>query len=113
MNKPPYNILVFQLVAGIRHPPRHSGRGSVATGMGAKAAIWIVSDPRPEHIAAVAWLNESGSAAFYMVKVEAVRIGTSPAAPLLTLRLAGRVWHAKPKAKIFLPPCQYLSYPLC
>ena len=55
------------------------------TGMGAKAAIWIVSDPRPEHIAAIAWLNESGSAAFYMVKVEAVRIGTSPAAPLLTL----------------------------
>ena len=55
------------------------------TGMGAKAAIWIVSDPRPEHVAAIAWLNESGSAAFYMVKVEAVRIGESPAAPLFTL----------------------------
>ena len=53
--------------------------------MGAKAAIWIVSDPRPEHVAAVAWLNESSSAAFYMVKVEAVRIGESPAAPLFTL----------------------------
>jgi RecB family endonuclease NucS len=23
------------------------------TGMGAKAAIWIVSDPRPEHVAAI------------------------------------------------------------
>jgi hypothetical protein len=55
------------------------------TGMGAKAAIWIVSDPRPEHVAAIAWLNESSSAAFYMVKVEAVRIGESPAAPLFTL----------------------------
>jgi len=55
------------------------------TGMGAKAAIWIVSDPRPEHVAAIGWLNESSSAAFYMVKVEAVRIGDSPAAPLLTL----------------------------
>jgi hypothetical protein len=55
------------------------------TGMGAKAAVWIVSDPRPEHVAAVAWLNESSSAAFYMVKVEAVRIGESPAAPLFTL----------------------------
>jgi hypothetical protein len=55
------------------------------TGMGAKAAIWIVSDPRPEHVAAVAWLNESSSAAFYMVKVEGVRIGDSKAAPLLTL----------------------------
>ena len=39
------------------------------TGMSAKAAIWIVSDPRPEHVAAIAWLNESSSAAFYMVKV--------------------------------------------
>jgi Domain of unknown function (DUF4268) len=55
------------------------------TGMSAKAAVWIVSDPRPEHVAAVAWLNESSSAAFYMVKVEAVRIGDSPAAPLFTL----------------------------
>jgi hypothetical protein len=55
------------------------------TAMSAKAAIWIVSDPRPEHVAAVAWLNESSSAAFYMVKVEAVRIGDSPAAPLFTL----------------------------
>lgn len=55
------------------------------TGMGARAAIWIVSDPRPEHVAAIAWLNESSSAAFYMVKVEAVRIGDSLAAPLFTL----------------------------
>ena len=55
------------------------------TAMSAKAAVWIVSDPRPEHVAAVAWLNESSSAAFYMVKVEAVRIGDSPAAPLFTL----------------------------
>jgi hypothetical protein len=55
------------------------------TGMSASAAIWIVSDPRPEHVAAVTWLNESNSANFYMVKVEAVRIGDSPPAPLLTL----------------------------
>jgi len=48
------------------------------TGMSAKAAIWIVSDPRPDHVAAVAWLNESSSVAFYMVKVEAIRIGDSP-----------------------------------
>lgn len=55
------------------------------TAMQAKAAIWIVSDPRPEHVAAITWLNESSSAAFYMVKVEAVKIGGSPAAPLFTL----------------------------
>jgi len=55
------------------------------TAMGATVAIWIVSDPRPKHVAAITWLNESSSASFYMVKVEAVKIGNSPAAPLLTL----------------------------
>ena len=55
------------------------------TAIGAKTAIWIVSDPRPEHVAAIGWLNASSSAEFYMVKVEAVRIGESPAAPLFTL----------------------------
>ena len=51
----------------------------------ANTAIWIVSDPRPEHVGAVTWLNESVAASFFLVKVEAVRIGESPAAPLLTL----------------------------
>jgi len=55
------------------------------TAIDAKAAIWIVSHPRPEHVAAITWLNESASAAFYLVKVEAIRIGDSPPAPLLTL----------------------------
>lgn len=53
--------------------------------MKARAAIWIVAEPRPEHVAAIAWLNESSSADFYLVKVEAVRIGSSLPAPLLTL----------------------------
>lgn len=55
------------------------------TAMSARVAIWIVSEPRPEHVAAVAWLNESTGADFYLVKVEAVKIGDSPAAPLLTI----------------------------
>jgi len=55
------------------------------TAISAKTAIWIVSDPRPEHVAAIGWLNQSTSADFYMVKVEAVRIADSPAAPLFTL----------------------------
>jgi len=53
--------------------------------VGATKAIWIVSEPRPEHIRAITWLNESSSAEFFLVKVEAVRIGDSPAAPLFTL----------------------------
>ena len=55
------------------------------TQIGAKAAIWIVSDPRPEHISAISWLSESSSAAFYLLKLEAVRIEDSLPAPLLTL----------------------------
>lgn len=53
--------------------------------MEAKAAIWIVSDPRPEHVSAIAWLNESASADFYLLKLEAIKIGESSPAPLLTL----------------------------
>ncbi len=51
----------------------------------AAAAIWIVKEPRPEHIAAVTWLNKSRDVDFYMLKLEAFRIGDSAAAPLLTL----------------------------
>ncbi len=53
--------------------------------MEAKAAIWIVSDPRPEHVSAITWLNESATASFYLLKLEAIRIGDSDPAPLLTL----------------------------
>jgi len=55
------------------------------TAMGAKGAIWIVRDPRPEHLAAVQWLNQALDTDFYMVKVEAVKIMDSAPAPLFTL----------------------------
>lgn len=55
------------------------------TAVGARTAIWIVSDPRPEHINAISWLNESNAASFYLLKLEAIRIGDSEPAPLLTL----------------------------
>ncbi|BCM91696.1 hypothetical protein IAD21_03571 [Abditibacteriota bacterium] len=54
----------------------------------AAAAIWIVEDPRPEHVGVVNWLNESSDAEFYLVKVEAICIDDSSAAPLLT-RIVG------------------------
>ncbi len=55
------------------------------TAIGAKTAIWIVADPRPEHVGAISWLNESSSANFYLFKIEGIRIGDSEPAPLLTL----------------------------
>ncbi|HVM47051.1 MAG TPA: DUF4268 domain-containing protein [Candidatus Acidoferrum sp.] len=53
--------------------------------IGAKKALWIVGEPRPEHVAAITWLNESSSAAFYLLKIEGIRINDSAPAPLLTL----------------------------
>ena len=50
----------------------HDHLGKVMTylvAIGAKIAIWIVADPRPEHISAIAWLNESSAANFYMLKI--------------------------------------------
>jgi Domain of unknown function (DUF4268) len=53
--------------------------------MGANGAIWIVETPNPEHVTAISWLNENSSGSFYLVKVEALKIGNSEPAPLLTL----------------------------
>ena len=55
------------------------------TAIDARTAIWIVAHPRPEHVGAITWLNESSSAFFYLVKAEAIRIDDSRPAPLLTL----------------------------
>jgi hypothetical protein len=56
----------------------------------ASTAIWVTSEPRVEHQKVIDWLNESTPAdiAFFLVKVEAVRIGQSPFAPLFTILAA-------------------------
>lgn len=53
----------------------------------ASTAIWVTTDPRPEHQKVIDWLNESTAAdiSFYLVKAEATRIGNSPFAPLFTI----------------------------
>ena len=51
----------------------------------AAVGIWIVADPKPEHVSAISWLNQTYSADFYLVKLEAVGIDESLPAPLLTL----------------------------
>lgn len=52
----------------------------------AKIAVWVSSDPRPEHIRAIEWLNETGSGVnFYLVKVEAFKIGNSEPAAKFTV----------------------------
>ena len=69
----------------------HDHLGKVLTylaALDARAAVWIVARPRPEHIKAITWLNEATSTPFYLIQVEAIRIGDSAPAPLLT-RITG------------------------
>ena len=65
----------------------HDHLGKILTylvGLQARRAVWIVADPRPEHVGVITWLNESSSADFYLLKLEAIRIGDSEPAALLT-----------------------------
>lgn len=68
----------------------HDHLGKLITYMSnleAKTAIWITRSPRPEHEKAVHWLNETlpADTAFYLLKVEAFKIGNSDPAPHLTV----------------------------
>jgi hypothetical protein len=64
----------------------HLGKLITYTAMtDADVAIWIVAEPRPEHVRAISWLNDSAPADLYLVKIEGIRIGSSEPAPLLTL----------------------------
>lgn len=56
------------------------------TNLDAKTAVWISSAPRPEHIRAMQWLNETtpDNVAFFLVSLAAYRIGASEPAPLFT-----------------------------
>ena len=68
----------------------HDHLGKVLTylsNLEAKTAIWITSDPRPEHVTAMNYLNEvvPDDTNFYLVRVQAFRIGESEPAPLFTI----------------------------
>lgn len=71
-------------------PTNHDHLGKVITyltSLEAKTAIWIAGHARPEHVKAVAWLNETtpDDVSFYLVRLEAYRIGDSESAPLFSL----------------------------
>jgi len=54
-----------------------------AAGVGARKVIWVVDTFRPEHLAALRFLNENTTddLSFFGVQVELWRIGNSPLAP--------------------------------
>jgi len=67
----------------------HDHLGKILTyisNIGAKIAIWISSNPRPEHERAIEWLNQANmDTYFYLLKVEAFKIGNSNPAPKFTI----------------------------
>lgn len=81
----------------------HDHLGKIITylsALEAKKAIWIVGEPRPEHINAINWLNEGGNDCdFYLLKIEGIKIGNSNPAPLITL-IVGPSEESKEAGKI-------------
>ena len=68
----------------------HDHLGKLLTYMSnldAKIAIWVATDPRPEHVAAINFLNENvpQDTQFYLLRLQAFRIGESDPAPLFTI----------------------------
>lgn len=71
----------------------HSHLGQLITYLamiGAKTAIWITAEPREEHAEALEWLNASTPAdtSFYLIRVSAIRIEDSPAAPQFSIEVS-------------------------
>lgn len=68
----------------------HDHLGKLLTYMSnldAKIAVWVSTDPRPEHITAINYLNEvvPQDTQFYLLRLQAFRIGESDPAPLFTI----------------------------
>ena len=57
------------------------------TNMDSKIAVWVCKEPRQEHINAINWLNETSDEDFnfYLVKLEAYKIGESEPAPFFSV----------------------------
>jgi len=80
----------FVIIENQLEKTNHDHLGKLITYMSnleAKTAIWITSEPRPEHETAVHWLNETlpADTSFYLIKIEAYKIGDSDPAPLFTI----------------------------
>lgn len=68
----------------------HDHLGKLLTYMSnldAKVAIWVSTDPRPEHVTAINFLNENvpQDTQFYLLRLQTFRIGESKPAPLFTI----------------------------
>ena len=85
-----------------------------AAGTGASYAIWIVKRAREEHQKAIEWLNSHTDIdlGFFLVEIEAIRIGDSLAAPMFTVVEKPNDWAKATKASSTLTDTKkiYLQY---
>lgn len=82
----------------------HTHLGQILTyavGVDAKTIIWISPEPRTEHVEVIEWLNEVTpmDISWYILKLEAVKIGDSPLAPLFSI-IAGPSQERKATGKV-------------
>lgn len=65
-----------------------------ASGLDAKTCVWIVSRARQEHEQAINWLNEKTTedANFFLLEIEAWKIGDSPPAPRFNIVAKPNDW---------------------
>ncbi len=75
----------------------HSHLGQIITyaaGIGAKKVIWVAETFRPEHVAALEFLNQNTTddLSFFAVQVEVWRIGDSPLAPKFEVLVKPNEW---------------------
>ncbi len=86
-------VAIENQIAGTDHT--HLGQLlTYSAGLNAGIVIWIATQFRDEHRAALDWLNEGtrDSLNFFGVEVQAVRIGDSLPAPLFRLAAAPNTW---------------------
>lgn len=75
----------------------HTHLGQIITyaaGVGARKVIWLAETFRPEHIAALEFLNENTTEdlGFFALEVELYRIGDSPLAPKFEVKVRPNDW---------------------
>ena len=72
-----------------------------AAGKNADGVVWIVARARDEHRQAIEWLNShtDDECSFFLVEIEAWRIGDSPVAPRFNVVESPNEWARVEKAK--------------
>lgn len=81
-------------------PSDHDHLGKLITyaaGTDAKTVVWLAPSLRDEHRQALELLNDlaADQVRFFAVELSAVRIGDSPVAPMLEVRVEPSDWHAR------------------